>query len=376
MDINMKKKAVAVLYAARGVYDFLWYYSTYGKEYDWIAVCGWYGKSDVALELCQNAGVFKEVIWTDERFDNKSFLEAMKEFLKMSAYYICGKRNLYCQKLIERNLNKYDYDLAVVSNPYGMLYGAIISTANIKEVVILEDGLGDYKDYSVNDLKYLIRNWYKPYEWAGYLIAKMGYANPGKKYTLKTTKACDKFATHPEKIAKEQFREVKKLRDMRETDERLYEQLITRTFGFNATELEGDVVFFTSPLDDLIANNEEAVLRTIDYFNKYFKGKKLLLKQHPRDKAEYVFDESVIVKPIDRKVPGEIFLELLRVKEVIFEFPCALMDSGCMTIEGFKVLDYRGLCVESKWNGRSYKDIFEYGIKEMAIPQENIITII
>ena len=56
------KKGLAVIYDPHNVYQFLWYYCTYGKDIEWSALClpNSY-KGEYLSEPCRKLGIFKKI---------------------------------------------------------------------------------------------------------------------------------------------------------------------------------------------------------------------------------------------------------------------------------------------------------------------------
>jgi hypothetical protein len=57
-----KKKGLAVIYDPHNVYQFLWYYCTYGKDIEWYALClpNSY-KGEYLSNECKKMNIFKEI---------------------------------------------------------------------------------------------------------------------------------------------------------------------------------------------------------------------------------------------------------------------------------------------------------------------------
>lgn len=367
----MKKKALAIFNTSKTIYDFVWYYATYEDNYEWTALCCPYGEYNVTKNFCENMGVFKKIISSEQRFDQNSLFEKINEFMKMFIFFILGKRDQYCKNLINNVIDIEDYDLILVPPGYRLLFGAIIAMGKRKKIIIFEDGTADYLYMGIKNMK---GRWFDLNEWAGFFIAKMGYGNPMFRYLLKTTCYCDKYCTFPEKINKHLYKNVYEMRNMENTNMTLYNDLLVRTFNLTDDSFNADICLFTAPLDVFSDNKEDyeiLVNQTINYINETYEGKKIILKKHPRDIGLFKFSNNINLKEIQREVPGEIFLDKLDVKEAIFMYPSTLI--GDIKISNIKIIHYDKLSnnetehVESEYEHTFWECIEMLGISSSSI---------
>lgn len=311
-----KKKGVALFYDPHNLYQFIWYYCTYGKDVEWTAVCLPNAqKGEYVSKYCEKTGIFSRIISDQQGFLTMSLRERLAFFLKMVGYAIVGKQEKYCRQLVERNISCNDFEVAVVLTDVGIISGAYVGLGKTKDIVILEDGYGDYA-YRGND--YLKKHLLNINEWQGFLLAKMGYSNPAHYYPLKTTKYCDKFCSKPEKMLYRDYRSMKKLFDFSNTDKVLFDEILGRIYH-EILEIDfetSEVILFTDPLKDYVQDDTEYVEKVQEYVKKNYKN--ILLKKHPRDDTHYDFGENVNVIEIDSSIPAEAFLDKLGNKEILF----------------------------------------------------------
>ena len=103
-----KKKGLALIYDPNNLHQFIWYYSAYGKEYEWTALCLPNGfKGEYMSEYCQKAGIFKKIIRDDKEYMSMPIGQKFATFAQMLGYALIGKQNLFCRKLIEKYIS-YD----------------------------------------------------------------------------------------------------------------------------------------------------------------------------------------------------------------------------------------------------------------------------
>lgn len=369
----MKKKAVVILYSPRGILEFLWYYCTYGKDYEWTAVCALYGDTmEYRLHTCEKLGIFSNILRDERDFMGMSMSEKTKLFLKMGLYFILGQRKRFCKSIIKEAIGDLDYQLVVISCDFGILPGAFLAESKKKKVVILEDGSADYVERhkwpsfqninSVNDV-------------AGFLLAKMGYANTAFCYAMKDTKFCEKFAVYPEKLKYRDYKTIEKLNDMSypDFDKEKFEMLREKILNDTTAEYVGDVALFTTAFG--INDPYDYVVPAVEnYINQNYAGKTLILKKHPRDNCNYKFSNNIKVHEIDKNLPMEVLGGSLKVKRYIYMAISSSMLSQQMNIDNIDVLYFSEL--EKKYrNVCNYKESFLRGLHICKIKDENVKVI-
>lgn len=367
----MRQKAIVILYSPREILEFLWYYCTYGKEYEWTAICAPYGDmAETQIDTCNSLGIFEEVIYDERNFMEMNMSKKIILFLKMTFYYITGRRKKMCRKIIEGCIGNRNYQLAVIPCDVGILPGAFLAEGKSKKIVILEDGVVDYIE------RYKWVRWDKikcVEDFVGFLFAKMGYANTSFCYELKDTQCCEKFAVTPENLKYRNYKNIYRLNDMTNPkfDEKLYTTLRIKVTEKNTVEIEGDIVLFTTQFKGFFENHEIVIHKTIEFINANYSGKKLLLKKHPRDDGCYVFDRSIEVVEIESGLPAEILKDILKVKKYVFMSPSTVILSYKEHMKNMLVLCFEQCVTKSKCK-YDYKQFFENGISICHVEEDNI----
>lgn len=323
MDDNKKKDGIVVIYDPHNLYQFIWYYATYGKEYEWTALCLPNGyKGEYMSHFCEKTGIFKDIIRDEQGYLDSSIGTRAKEFFKMFFYALIGKQKVYCKKFISKYVNVDKYKIAVVLTDVGIVSGAFVGLGEEKRVIILEDGMGDYADRPKG---YIRKHLFNPYDIQGYLVAKMGYANPAHYYPLKTTKYCEKFCSNPEQMIYKDYKVIKQLFDYTNTDTLLFDRIVENVYTeIKACDFQkADAIIFTNRLYDFGDNVESYIEKFENYVNAHYKS--IILKRHPRDETEYKFDENIEVQEISNSVPAEVLLPYLSDMNILFMLTSSIL---------------------------------------------------
>lgn len=372
MVSKQKKQAVAVIFSNVNLYDFLWYYATYGKEYEWTAVTEYYVDSDIELSKeCEKTGIFKKVLFYEVNTRHMSTFRKAIEFLKTTAYYVVGKKDRYCKKLIGGCVD--DYDLAVVANSIELLHGAFVSQSAEKQIVILEDGGNDRKETS--------HKWKRSnggidivYNFVSYLWSKMGYCDIGNRYELDSCRNCIKYSIMPEQIKHRTYKKVFQIHDNTHTDMELFHRLIKNWCGdFLPENLSADAILYTIPMKNSFENSESLKHRVEQYINENYGGKRVILKKHPRDTYKYVFDNAVDVIEIPSSIPAEIFVNVVSGKDYLFEFTSSVLDSYEEKKNQVKVFFFSdSKCIAYY---EDYEMIMEKSCRRFQLKENNLIRL-
>lgn len=320
---NKPRRGIALIHDPHNLYQFIWYYCTYGMDYEWTALCLPNGyKGEYMSEYCKKSGIFKNIIRDSQDYLTMPILSKMKIFLHMLLYAIIGQQTVYCKKLISKYVQNEEYDTAVVLTDSGIISGAFIALGKEKKIVILEDGSGDYVERPKG---YILRNITHFHAWQGFLLAKMGYSCPSHRYMLKPTQYCEKYCSNPEQMLYRNYKSMNLLFDMSITDsvlfkdtmQKVYQEIKNYNFG------DAEVVIFTDRLGDFTKNPKPYLEKFQNYINKNYKS--VILKKHPRDEEEYLFEREVNVQIIDSSIPAEVLLPYLQGKEILFLYTSSIM---------------------------------------------------
>lgn len=323
MDTKSKKQGIALVYDPHNLYQFIWYYCTYGTEYEWTALCLPNGyKGEYMSTYCEKSRIFKKVVRDEEAFLTMSISGRLKVFIRMLLCAVMKKQTSFCKSLIKRYVPYDDFELAVVLTDVGIVSGAFICMGQEKRTVILEDGMGDYASRPKG---YIFKHLLNPYDIQGFLVAKMGYANPAHYYSLNTTKYCEKFSSNPDQMLYREYKSINQLFDLQDTDLDLFKKITQKVYheieecDFNKAE----AIVFTNRLYDFGANVMPYVEKFQDYVNKHYKS--IIIKRHPRDETNYKFAPDIQVQEIDNSVPAEVILPYLQNVEILFMFTSSIL---------------------------------------------------
>lgn len=312
------KKGIAVIYDPHNIYQFLWYYCTCGKDIEWNALClpNLY-KEEKLSDYCQKLGIFKNIYRDTHPFATMPLVNRFFLFLKMIIFAILGQQKAFSKKFINKYIDKTDYDIAVVLTDVGFISGLFLTQTPEKEIIILEDGMGDYEP---REWKNILKSFFRFYDIQGFIFSLMGYSNIGHYYPLRTTKKCIKYCSHIDKMPYKKYKEIRLLFDFAKTDKELFKQLLAKIYiGIeNYFIPQKDIILFTTPLNDYTTTKEKYIKRIEQYINSHYKGKSLVLKKHPRDISVYSFDKTISVTEIDNTIPAEVLLPFLGNLDIVF----------------------------------------------------------
>lgn len=349
---NSQKKGLAIIYDPHNLYQFIWYYCNEGKDGEWDALCLPNGyKGEYMHSYCENAGVFKHIYKDDTNYSILPVSKKITEFLGMFAYFAIGRRHACCRKIINRFVNEKEYDEIVIIADVGLVSGACCSLGKEKEIIILEDGIGDYSTRK----KWIPRGrLLSPYNWEGWMLSKMGYCSPGW-YELKPDKNCIKYSSHPEKMKYRNYKEIRRLYEENGTDLELLRQIEKKLYpDIGKYSLEDvDAIILTRPLKDYVDDDEKYVKRLEEYINDHYKS--VLVKRHPRDNTSYQFDSNVQSIEINNEIPAEVLLPYFKGKEVVVVSTSAVMLYTDVYGIHCKVAFFKGMHEENDQSNASYQ---------------------
>lgn len=316
------RKGLAVIYDPHNLYQFIWYYCNKGKDVVWDALCLPNGyKGEYMHSYCEESGIFAHIYKDDTDFSKLSAVKKAITMLKMTGYFLIGKRKSFCRKLLNKYVHLQDYEEIVVIADVGMVSGACVALGEEKEVIILEDGPFDYSKRPMFLEKSKLLSLYN---WQGFFLASMGYCSPGWFY-FKPDKYCVKYCSQPEKMQYRNFREIRQLYEEDGTDGELFGRIMEKLYPAlkNIRFEEADAVIFTRPFEDYVSDIEKYIKLVEEFVMKNYK--QVILKTHPREKESYHFGGQVEVQTVDNSVPAEVLLPYLRGKEAVTVTTSTLM---------------------------------------------------
>ncbi len=358
MDNIIKQKGLVIVYDPHNLYQFLWYYCNAGKTMSWDALCLPNDKKGEYMHpYCERTSVFSNVYYYDDTFKSISAIKKFITFIQMLGYYVCGQKRRYCHKLINRYVNWNEYDQVVILTCVGLVSGACAALSDEKEVVILEDGISDYRERN----KFIERKHIKSlYHWQGFILSRMGYCCPGWFY-FKPEKNCIKYSSRPDKMKEGIYKEIRQLYNQEGTDDKLLKSIVDNTYpqlkniNFNSI----DAVFFSIPLSDHVMETEQYEKKIENYISTKYNS--LMIKRHPRDDMEYHFSDINIIE-VDSSIPAEVLMPYLKNAEVV-------MCESCSTI--MYAHPYNLKCIVLVLNGY-YEESVAEGVDSKAPSEEEV----
>ena len=309
-------KGLAVIYDPHNLFQFIWYYSTYGSDKKWDALCLPNGfKGQYMDQYCKKCGIFENIFTDDKDFITVSMKEQVKIFFKMFGYALIGRQRRFCNNFLKKYVDIEKYDEINVMTDVGLVSGLCIGLGKTKKVVIMEDGISDYVSRSYRNV---FGQFFKMHTWKGFLLSLMGYSNVGHVFPLRTTKRCIKFSSHFEIMHYKKYASHHKLYDYSKTDMSLFETIVSKIYGdISAYDFDSyDAVFFSEPLSDFFADTDHYRQLIENYISSCSSA--VLVKKHPRDKLDYSFSDSVKSDVFDQSIPAEVMLPYLRNKRMFF----------------------------------------------------------
>lgn len=305
----MKKRGLVIIYDPHALMQFLQFYCMEDYDAEWDALC--LPKEDGEEEMhvyCERTGIFRNIFIGTSEYKNLSTGRKLQLFIPMVFYAIIGHRLEYCRKTLNAYVGSVDvYDVLVANSENGFVSGMIASFGKKKEVVYFEDGLGDYIWE-----RYKWKSVYPPFTFDNLqcvLMSRLGYF--GKGYTrLRGTKDCIRYASIKNAFLN---RENKEIREFKLWGSRLekYQNILIGTYPeLNEFHVGEDSVILFTDAYEVFGNDYEIYKRkVIRYINE--NEKSVILKQHPREKKNYGFDENIEVISIPRNIPGEVLFPFL-----------------------------------------------------------------
>ena len=312
----MERKGLAVIYDPHNLFQFVWYFCNQNSGKRWDALCLPNGQMGEYMgESCEKASIFEQIYRYNISYENMKPIKKICIFLNMFLYAIIKKQETMCYKIIEKYVNPDLYDEIVILTDSGIVSGACMGLAEYKKVVILEDGVSDtlqrHERFQWGDVL-------KTYHLQGYILSKLGYACPGHHYILKTSHNCIKYYSNSDIMPFKGYKEIHQLFDMASIDQNQYNQILKRIypqleeFSFE----DYDAIIFTSPLDDFTDECEKYIERVCDYLGKRYHG--IMIKKHPRDRAEYNFNDCKRICDINQTIPAELLFPFLSNIDIYF----------------------------------------------------------
>lgn len=356
--MQKRKKALAVVAGPYRLLQVLWLTLKY-KEYDWSVVLLRYGENLSVVEnlkkACLDSGVFQNVYTAITVGRYSTSIQKIRETLKMFFYYLIGKRKTYCLKLITNYISNFDYQLLCVAGSYSFFEGAVLNFSSDIETLIIQEGLPDYIKTTTN--------YNKITDLASNFLYKMGYINLKANPDFGFYNTCTKYAALPDKLRYKGFKKTEYMFDNSLIDKNTFRTLIQKFFPVEAETY--DAVLFTAPLQ-LYSKNDFSEL--IQWLEKNYKNKRILIKKHPQDTADY-YCENVKIFNKYTEFPGEVLLQCVSKCRLYFLFPSNMLIDIVRNPEvDYYVIHFTGL-------DAAYEKNFKRAVEFLEISSQKIIEL-
>ena len=371
MEIDMKKKALAILYSSKTLCDFIWYYFEYGKEFEWDVLID--NRFCDIEKYLRKTGIFQSIYVVDKVFQQSHLIKKIGFLLTLFFYWLIDQRRAYSKKIVKRLTQGQEYSQYVVV-PYGgdVLPGLVYFLGKDHDVVILEDGMGDY---TRNTFKIIWKKLANTEYWAEVALNKMGYIDFDHYFNILSLKHCIKCALYPDKLKYTCYKEIRKIGVFTDDHKKEYNDLIAKTFDFDDIK-SADVVVYTTPLADY--TDDQTLLQSLihiteEYINDLCNGRIVAIKRHPRDNNVYNFDQNIKIIEIDPVIPGEILEDnygIIGEHISIFMYTTTIFQS--IHSDNYLLFYYSELAKKSKL---PYSRNIENDIKTLSIKKEKIIVL-
>lgn len=353
------RKALAVVAGPYRFYQVLWLYTQF-PDLEWSILLLPYGKGDKIRkdlrEKCEELKIFGNIY--DSHMigqDSDKFYQVMM-FLKMLWFYITGRKRKFMKHIIQSQTSGQEFEVFFVGCEYSIIEGAIIGLADEKEVYIFEEGLSDYvkrKKYPSLNMKEIM----------SFIFTRMGYFSPYQCFEMENEKYCIKYSSIPQLLENRKYKEIRTVLGKKNTE---FSNYIRQLYHIDAIALKRyDVILFTTVLDKEIA--DQYLQAVHDWIYEHYQGKKVLIKTHPRDKNEYLWDdmESEVFR---ENIPAEVFVGLIGEQDLL------MMEISTAVIRMLN-LKNRLTIFRYKNATRKYKDEIKYIQEILCISENNIVSI-
>lgn len=361
--MELSRKALAVVAGPYRFYQVLWLYTQF-PELEWNILFLPYGKENrIREDLHQRAeelGIFAKVFDSDIIGQNSGIGKQIVIFLKMLGYFIIGKRKILMKKIICSETQGQAFDVYFVGCEYSIIEGAIIGLADENEVYIFEEGLSDYaprKKYPGFDVREII----------GFIMSKMGYFSPYQTFELKKVSSCIKYASIPKLL---QHRRYKKIRKLFENNNNAFNAMVKKIYNVDINLLSGyDAILFTAVLEEGDGEGNVRYINAIrEWVGEHYRGKKILIKKHPRDKMQYNWKEIKCQIWKDNSTPAEVLMGMATVQDI-------LMIEVSTTIVSVLGRKNKVTIFTHKSTDKSYSNWIAYIKGLLSIPDDDFVCI-
>lgn len=328
-------------------------------EYKWDILLISYGKKEEIKpkmkKICEKAGCFQHIYAAESNILSSEKLKVLIQYSKLLLFYVLGKRKKCAEGILLRNIECFDYDMFCVAGSYSLIEGAILCFSDQKRVIVMEEGMDDYVNYTPQ---------FGVVERIGAkLLFKMQYINLMCNNFYEPLKYCEKYMRYPHLIKENNYSAVKKMFDYSKVNKSIFQEIIRNAFEIMNDEF--DTIIYTDPLWTF--GLEDRYCYFTDYIKENYLKKNILLKRHPQDEYKYDFGELKVTERYT-EVPGELIMQQWNNAVHIFTFPSTILLGIELENINYKLVQFHS-------DNLSYNNVFKELIDFFKIPERNIIAL-
>ena len=306
--IGNQDKVIVVITNQYMLLQTLWYHSKY-PEGIWEAVIILFNKNnkqllDIMYQRCKECGIFSKIYVYGHR--NNTFQD-IRLFFNYTFQFLTRKRDEYDKNLVKKITGKCDYAKIIIHARNNRIAVAFVNAMCDKVCICMEDGLSDY----VSEIGILgIR---RIPEIMAYVLSKMNVVGIqyDHQFRLKYDDRIIKYCSIPNKM---QYRNYKKIKQLFEENDS--EKTALKKEPNDSSKEYYDLLIFSAPF---IEDFEMAQVYDIlhEYLKENYKGKKILVKPHPREVFRFPWDDfDITVEGLE--LSGEEILDIYPEAELLF----------------------------------------------------------
>lgn len=360
-----KERAVVCIHTAKSFCDFIWYYSTYGQQYEWDIVVDFYNDDEPQVKYYKQFNIFKNIICIKDVVWNHKY----KFLLSAMMNFFIFRKKKFIKNIINKDIDLSSYSKVLLCADNNYLEGFFIALSKEIDVEILEDGTLDYFPRSKAPIKV---NNSMLFSFVYWILAKMGYMNVYGRYYVKNTKYCTKYCSFPDRLKYTNYAQINKLNDFSNTDKNMYDSLVKEIFNYDVECIDKNrknLVLLTTPMDDFFGNVEQINNVTCQYIRENYPDYNIYIKRHPRDHFKYDIDE---IMEFDKNTPAELILTAGDFDKEIYMFPSSIL---MFTNENhnIEILNFEKYIDEKATGCIKYKDTFEKAMEIEKVDNNKVV---
>ena len=323
-----EKKGLVYIATPKHLRDFLWFYAAGHSRAGYSCICGASSAEDDLFKACERSGIFKKISIVPD-LSKAGVKELFLLHLRILFSLVTGRKRQFAERLLSESSKEPMPDFFVCPCDFGLLPGLMVYLARYYPVIQLEEGISEYAEKSRSYVPSLSRIINDPLFFYYWLLSKTDYADCTFRMGTLGDRYCLKYVSHPSLLKYREYREIRKLYDFKGNTRDEYLSLADRAFLVNDVPPDTDLIIFTAVLSDFSLDEEAYVKKMCAYISERFKGKKAVLKRHPRDNSDALSLPDLKVTEIKSSVPGELLIHMLpKVPVISFSFSTVLLEAA------------------------------------------------